>query len=93
MDRQRIDKWLWHARVVRTRTDATRFVNAGHVRRNGRRVSGAGDTVAIGDVLTLALNRAVRVLQVADFSDRRGDAAAARRLYQEPTAAETKALP
>jgi len=93
LDRQRIDKWLWHARVLRTRTDATQFVNAGHVRRNGRRVGGAGDPVAIGDVLTLALNRSVRVIQVEGFAERRGDAAAARRLYREPSAAESKSPP
>jgi len=90
-DRQRIDKWLWHARVVRTRTDATRFVNSGHVRRNGRRVGGAGDSVAIGDVLTLALDRSVRVLEVAGFSERRGDAAAARQLYREAVSGDDRA--
>ena len=35
MDRQRIDKWLWHARVVRTRTGAATLVTAGLVRLNG----------------------------------------------------------
>jgi len=35
LDRQRIDKWLWHARVVRTRTAATALASAGHVRVNG----------------------------------------------------------
>jgi len=34
-DRQRIDKWLWHARVVRTRTSAAALVDAGQVRLNG----------------------------------------------------------
>ena len=29
MDRQRLDKWLWHARVVKTRTDAAAFLPLG----------------------------------------------------------------
>ena len=40
-----------------------------------------GDAVRRGDVVTLALDRAVRVLRVEGFSERRGDASAARRLY------------
>jgi ribosome-associated heat shock protein Hsp15 len=83
LDRQRVDKWLWHARVVRTRADAAALAEAGHVRRNGRRVAGSSDQVAIGDVLTLALDRSVRVLRVDGFCDRRGDATAARGLYHE----------
>jgi ribosome-associated heat shock protein Hsp15 len=38
-ERQRIDKWLWHARIVRTRSDAARLVGAGHTRVNGQRVT------------------------------------------------------
>lgn len=83
MERQRIDKWLWHARVVRTRTDASGLVEAGHVRVNGRRMTAAGHPVRIGDVLTVALDRAVRVMEVAAFSERRGAAAAARALYRD----------
>jgi len=72
--RQRIDKWLWHARVVRTRSDAAALVEAGHVRLDGRRVIAPGHTVRIGDVLTVALDRSVRVLEVTGFSERRGGA-------------------
>ena len=85
MDRQRIDKWLWHARVVRTRSDAAALADAGHVRLNGRRVAGNSQAVRIGDVLTLALDRSVRVLKVEGFCERRGAAAAARALYRELT--------
>ena len=38
MDRQRIDKWLWHARIVKTRTSAAGLVAKGHVRVNSARV-------------------------------------------------------
>ncbi len=84
-DRQRIDKWLWHARMVRTRGDAAALTEAGHVRVNGKRMKAAGHPVRVGDVLTVALDRSVRVVEVAGFCDRRGPAPAARALYRDLT--------
>ncbi|MFH0302392.1 RNA-binding S4 domain-containing protein [Bradyrhizobium sp. 31Argb] len=83
MERQRLDKWLWHARVVKARTSAAALVEAGHVRINGVRESTPGHAVKPGDVLTIALDRSVRVLKVIGFSERRGDATAARVLYED----------
>jgi ribosome-associated heat shock protein Hsp15 len=74
VDRQRIDKWLWHARVVRTRSAAAALAASGHVRVNGERVLAASRTVRPGDVVTVALDRAVRVLKVIGFAERRGSA-------------------
>jgi ribosome-associated heat shock protein Hsp15 len=81
--RQRIDKWLWHARMVRTRSDAVALADSGHVRLNGKRVAAASQPVRIGDVVTVALDRAVRVVEVAGFCERRGAAPLARTLYRE----------
>jgi ribosome-associated heat shock protein Hsp15 len=88
--RQRIDKWLWHARVVRTRAAAADLVRAGHVRLNGERVTAAGHAVKAGDVVTVALDRRVRLLRVISFAERRGSAADAQALYEEvgPAAGE-----
>jgi ribosome-associated heat shock protein Hsp15 len=83
LDRQRIDKWLWHARIVKTRTDAAALVAAGRVRINGARQTAPGHAVKIGDVLTVALDGRVRVLEVIGFAARRGDAAAARAVYAD----------
>jgi len=83
VERQRIDKWLWHARVVRTRTDAAALVSGGRVRVNGARETAPGHAVKPGDVLTVALDGSIRVLKVDGFSERRGDAPAARRLYTD----------
>jgi ribosome-associated heat shock protein Hsp15 len=82
-DRQRIDRWLWHARVVRTRNAAAMLTTAGHVRVNGARVVAPGREVRCGDVVTVALDGRVRVLKVCGFALRRGDAEAARRLYDD----------
>ena len=83
MDRQRIDKWLWHARMVRTRGDAAALADAGHVRLNGRRVAASSQLVRVGDVVTVALDRVVRVVEVQGFSSRRDGAVLAQRLYRE----------
>ncbi|HEY7297974.1 MAG TPA: RNA-binding S4 domain-containing protein [Xanthobacteraceae bacterium] len=82
MDRQRIDKWLWHARVARTRTAAAGLVQSGHVRVNGRRVETASHAVRPGDVLTVALHHTVRVIKVTAFAERRGSAEVASGLYE-----------
>ena len=83
MDRQRLDKWLWHARVVKARTSAAELVESGHVRINGVREKSPGHAVKLGDVVTIALDNSVRVLKVAGFSERRGDATAARVLFED----------
>jgi ribosome-associated heat shock protein Hsp15 len=81
LDRQRLDKWLWHARVVKTRTDAAALVAKGRVRINGARQISPGHAVKAGEVLTIALDSRVRILKITGFVDRRGDAAAARAIY------------
>lgn len=81
-ERQRIDKWLWHARLVRTRGAAAALVGAGYVRVNGARIDAPGRTVRNGDVITVALDRRVRVLKITGFAERRGPAATAVSLYE-----------
>lgn len=82
-ERQRIDKWLWHARVVRTRSAASALAASGHVRLNAQRIDAASRVVKAGDVITVALDRSVRILKVVGFAERRGDATAARQLYED----------
>jgi ribosome-associated heat shock protein Hsp15 len=82
-ERQRIDKWLWHARVVRTRESAAALITAGHVRVNGAKVRAPAAPVRHGDVVTVALDRSVRVMRVCGFASRRGDADDAQRLFED----------
>ena len=82
-DRQRIDRWLWNARIVRTRSAAASLAIAGRVRVNGVRVVAPGRDVKYGDVVTVALNGGVRVLKVSGLVLRRGNAAVAAQLYEE----------
>lgn len=90
MDRQRIDKWLWHARVVRTRSAAAALAASGHVRLNSQRIDAASRTVRAGDVVTVALDRTVRVLKVVRFAERRGSADAAALLYEDLSPASAR---
>lgn len=85
MDRQRIDKWLWHARVVRTRSAAAALSDSGLVRINGARIDNSSRPVRPGDVVTVALDRTVRILKVIGYAERRGSADMARVLYEDLT--------
>ena len=55
-DRQRIDKWLVYARVVKTRTLGQALAASGHVRLNGRKIDDPAQPVKAGDVLTIGLH-------------------------------------
>ena len=81
--RQRLDKWLWHARFARTRTAAVELISAGYVRINGLRAQQAAKPVARGDVITAALPHKVMVVEVLNFSERRGAFPEASTLYRE----------
>ena len=85
---QRIDQWLWHARLFKSRERAAAFVEEGRVRLarpagEPQRILKASQPVRPGDVLTMTLTNAVRVLRVEGLARRRGPPAEARALYQD----------
>jgi ribosome-associated heat shock protein Hsp15 len=82
---QRIDKWLWFARIVKTRTLAAELVASGKVRLNRARVEKPSQSVRLADVLTVVASRQVRLLKVTGLGERRGPSATARSLYEELT--------
>jgi ribosome-associated heat shock protein Hsp15 len=82
-DRQRVDKWLFFARVVKSRTLAAKLAQGGHVRLNGAKIGQASRDIRIGDVLTVTLDRRVLVLKILDCGTRRGPAPEARLLYED----------
>ena len=83
--RQRIDKWLWHARLARTRGAARAIAVSGRVRINREKNGSAARLLRPGDVLTIGSGAGVRVLRVRAMSERRAPAAEAARLYEELT--------
>ncbi len=82
---QRLDKWLWFARVIRTRTLAAGLVTDGRVRINRERVAKPSQSVHVGDVITVAVGGRVRVLEVLDAGARRGPASEAQSLFRDLT--------
>ncbi len=90
-DGKRIDKWLWFARIAKSRTLAAALVTAGKVRLNRVKTDKPAHIVKIGDVLTVSLGPRVRVLKV--LGERRGPAAEARGLFEELTPAPVHLKP
>ncbi len=91
-ERQRIDKWLFFARVVKSRSLAAKLAQAGRVRVNRNKIEQAAYPVKPGDVLTITLERRILVYRVLAPGMRRGPAEEARLLYEDispvPAAAE-----
>jgi ribosome-associated heat shock protein Hsp15 len=82
---QRLDKWLWFARVTKSRTLAATAVAEGKIRVNSVKADKPSQALKVGDVITSRLSRTVRVFKVLDLGERRGPAAAAQRLYEDLT--------
>jgi ribosome-associated heat shock protein Hsp15 len=83
-DTLRLDKFLWFARIVKTRAQAQQLAEEGRIRMGGRLVDRAHAPVRVGDVLSFAQRGAVRVIRVEVLPSRRGPPAEARTLYSEP---------
>jgi ribosome-associated heat shock protein Hsp15 len=84
---QRLDRWLWFSRMLKSRTMAAQLVSEGKVRVNRARVVKPSQTVRPGDVLTIALRGRVQILRVLAAGCRRGPPEEARQLY-EPVEAQ-----
>jgi ribosome-associated heat shock protein Hsp15 len=85
--RQRIDKWLFFSRAVKSRSLAAKLVVAGRVRINRDKAAQASDLVKPGDVLTLAIGRDIRIWKVVAAGVRRGPFEEAQKLYEDMTPA------
>lgn len=90
--RLRVDKWLWYGRFFKTRGLATKACTGGQLRINGTPVAKAHAALKVGDVLTFAQGRHIRVVRVAALGSRRGPAPEARLLYEDlkPPSAENR---
>jgi ribosome-associated heat shock protein Hsp15 len=79
----RLDKWLWFARIVKTRVLAQDLATKGRVRVNSERTNNAAKIIRPGDVLTISLPSRVRVLKVLNTAERRGPASETMDMYEE----------
>ena len=79
----RLDKWLWFARVVKTRTLAQKLVRSKSVRVNKEKISNPAKPVLAGDVLTITLERQIRILEIVACGVRRGPFVEAAKLFDD----------
>ena len=78
----RIDRWLWAARLFKTRNRAKEAVVGGKVHVNGKRVK-PSRPLRVGELLSVTRDRESIDLVVKSLSDRRGSASVADQLYDE----------
>lgn len=81
-DGQRLDRWLWFSRLVKSRTSAAQLVSDGKVRVNRVRILKPSHAIHPGDVLTVVLRGQVRVVKVVECGHRRGPPLEAKLLYE-----------
>ena len=91
--RQRIDRWMFFARLVKSRSLAAKLAQSGRVRVNGDKINQPSRVVACGDVLTITLDRKVLVLKVVAAGTRRGPYDEARLLYEDLSPPPTRTVP
>jgi ribosome-associated heat shock protein Hsp15 len=82
-DTLRLDKFLWFARIVKTRALAQQLAEEGRIRIAGRIADRAHAPVKVGDVLSFALRGQIKVIRIEKLPPRRGPAAEARLTYSE----------
>jgi len=82
---QRLDQWLYYARVAKTRPLCATIVGKGRIRVNRQPTSKPHAKLRVGDVVTLpplSSGEDVRVWRVLDLGERRGPAKEASQLYE-----------
>ncbi len=77
-EEQRLDRFLWYARLAKTRSAAQAIARDGHLR-----IDRAHALIRTGQVLSFPLHGRVRVLRVLALPERRGSPAEARALYED----------
>ena len=87
-DGLRLDKWLFHARLFKSRGLAAARIEGGGIRLNGQPCRKAGKTVRAGDRLVISIRGHVRSLEILGLGTRRGPASEARDLYREDVTAQ-----
>jgi ribosome-associated heat shock protein Hsp15 len=79
----RLDKWLFYARVCKTRAFAQKLIERGQVTLNGAQIRKSSVSVKLDDTLVVVLGTVKRSLVVRQLGSRRGPASEARTLFDE----------
>lgn len=83
MAKQRLDKWLFFSRAVKSRTLAQKLIETGAIRVNSERTIRTDHPVGTGDVLTMTIHERLLVYKILDPGERRGPAPEAQALYED----------
>lgn len=91
----RLDKWLWFARLTKSRSDAQRLCESRHLRLDGRVIDRPSALVRAGSVVSFPKHDDVVVVRVLGLAERRGPFVEACQMYADLTRrrAEGAALP
>ena len=81
--KERLDKFLFFARAIKSRTLAQKIIETGAVRVNSEKTDRSDHKVGAGDVLTMALHGRIVVWRIIDPGTRRGPASEAQGLYED----------
>ena len=81
--KERLDKFLFFSRAIKSRTLAQKFIESGAIRVNSERTDRSDLKVGAGDVLTMSLNNRIVVWRILDCGTRRGPAPEAQGLYED----------
>ncbi|UCD37351.1 MAG: RNA-binding S4 domain-containing protein [Fidelibacterota bacterium] len=87
MTEVRLDKWLWAARLYKTRRGAAEACQAGKVKLNGRSVK-PGKSVKAGDDLLITRKLYKQQIRIVGLQERRVAPKIAITLYEDLTPAE-----
>ena len=81
--KERLDKFLFFSRAIKSRTLAQKVIETGAVRVNSERTTNSDHKVGAGDVLTMAIHNRIVVWKILDAGTRRGPASEAQGLYED----------
>ncbi|WP_338721112.1 RNA-binding S4 domain-containing protein [Devosia sp. XK-2] len=81
--KERLDRFLFFSRAVKSRTLAQKIIESGAIRVNSEKTERTDYKVGAGDVLTMSLNNRIVVWRILDCGTRRGPATEAQTLYED----------
>ena len=81
--KERLDKFLFYSRALKSRTLAQKIIETGAIRVNSERTDRSDHKVGAGDVLTMALHGRIVIWRILDPGQRRGPASEAQGLYED----------
>ncbi len=81
--KERLDRFLFFSRAVKSRTLAQKIIESGAIRVNSDKTDRSDHKVGAGDVLTMSIHGRILIWRILDPGTRRGPASEAQGLYED----------